>query len=323
MLRRVLGTIAVVLVLVVAAGAIFVASRQHLKFDVPYPAVEASADSSVIARGRYLVRNVAICVSCHGDPKRAADVLAGAEVPLSGGREWNIPPGQCYARNLTPDPGTGLGGVPANAIARALRYGVGHDGRALLPFMEMQGLSDEDLVAVVSYLKTQAPVRNEVPMHRFNLLGLVVRATVLANPVGPKATPLKASPRGATVENGRYIVESVALCGACHTQRDEKTGAYIGPHLGGATGLEDPSDPRRTWSPPNITSDPATGRLGRLSEDEFVARFRTGRLIQDSPMPWSNFRRMSDDDLRAIYRYLKTVTPVRRDVGPPARWVKS
>ncbi len=322
MIRRMLRVIALFIVVIVAAAAVFVASRQHLKFDMPYPAVAASTDSSVIARGRYVVRNVAICVGCHGDPKQLDAALAGAEVPLSGGREWNIPPGHFYARNLTPDPETGLGRVPADAIARALRYGVGHDGRALLPLMEMQGLSDEDLVAVVSYLKTQAPVRYAVPPHRYSVLGWIVRATILANPVGPKATPPKASPRGATVENGRYLVESVALCRACHTQRDLRTGAYTGPHLGGATGLEDPVDPRRTWSPPNITSDPATGRLARMTEDEFVGRFHTGRLIQDSPMPWSNFRRMSDEDLRAIYRYLKTVTPVRRDVGPPAAWIR-
>src|SRR6185436_15944093 len=108
----------------------------------------------------------------------------------------------------TPDAETGLGKVSDKAIARALRYGVGHDGRALLPFMEMQGLSDDDLQAVVSYLRTQAPVRNPVPPHHYTLLGKVVRATVLAKPVGPSApTPSRAA-RGASVETGRYLSES-------------------------------------------------------------------------------------------------------------------
>jgi mono/diheme cytochrome c family protein len=317
MVRRiVMASLALVAVAVVALAA-YVASRQHLRFDAPYPPVEASTDPAVIERGRYVVRDLASCAACHGDPARYQAFANGGEVPLIGGREWAIPPGRFYARNLTPDSVTGLGRAPAGAIARALRDGVGPDGRALLPFMEMQGLSDDDLAAVVSYLKTLAPVRNEVPPHAFSLMGRVVRATVLARPVGPRRAPPRIAPRGATVENGRYLVESVANCWACHTQRNMMTGAPSGPRLAGATGYEDPVDPKRTWSPPNLTGDPATGVLNRYSEDEFVARFRTGRVLPGSPMPWQNFRRLSDDDLRAIYRYLRTLPTVRRDVGPP------
>jgi hypothetical protein len=93
------------------------------------------------------------------------------------------------------------------------------------------------------------------------------------------------------------------------------TGALVGPRLGGATDFEPSAE--GSWSPPNITSDPETGRLGKLSEDDFVARFRMGRVIPHSPMPWQNFRTMHEDDLRAVYRYLKTVPAVHRDVGPP------
>src|SRR5262249_18147936 len=239
-----------------------------------------------------------------------------SDVPLSGGFRFDVPPGSFYVRNITPDSPSGLGGVSDGAIARALRYGVGHDGRALLPFMEFQGLSDEDLVAVVSYLRAQAPVRNVVPMHHYNLLGKIVRATVLARPVGPHETPLVATPHGATVENGRYLVESVALCGSCHTQRNMMTGAFTGPHLGGATGF-DKKPNGHSWSPPNLTADPTTGRVGMMTEDGFVTRFRAGRILPGSPMPWQGFRRLSEDDIRAIYRYIKTVPPAHRDVGPP------
>jgi len=186
--------------------------------------------------------------------------------------------------------------------------------------MEMQGLSEEDLVAVVSYLRTQPPVHNVVPMHHYNVLGNIVRATLLANPAGPRGTPPRETPRGATVENGRYLVESVANCGACHTQRDERTGAYTGPTLGGSTGFINGKGV--SWSPPNITSDP-TGKTGQMTEDEFVARFRAGRLLPHSPMPWQGLRNLAEDDLRAIYRYLKTVPPVHRDVGPPIVPLKS
>jgi hypothetical protein len=234
---------------------------------------------------------------------------------------FDIPPGKIYVRNITPDPTTGIGRYTDQAVARALRNGVGPDGRALLPFMEIQGLSDDDLVAVVSYLRTQPPVHHDVPMHQYNLLGSIVKATVLANPVGPHETPLKHSPRGATIENGRYLAESAALCWACHTQRNMATGALVGSRYGGAIAFEQSADHKYSWSPPNITSDP-TGRLGSMTEDEFVTRFRAGRLIEGSPMPWPSFGSMAEDDLRAIYRYLKSLPPVKRDVGPPKVEVK-
>ena len=100
------------------------------------------------------------------------------------------------------------------------------------------------------------------------------------------------------------------------------TGALTGPRFGGTTGFTEADDPGRTWSPPNITSDPETGKLGKMSEDQFVTRFRQGRLIPGSPMPWQSFARLTEDDLRSIYRYLKTVPPVKRDVGPPVVNVK-
>lgn len=321
MVRRILRAVAGVLVLALVAGAAYVASRQNLKFDAPYPEITASTDSAVVARGEYLLSAVADCQACHGDPDRRDSLPAGERLPLSGGFHWDIPPGKFYARNITPDSATGIGALSDATIARALRHGVGHDGRALLPFMEMQGLSDEDLTAVISYLRRQAPVRHLVPAHEYTLLGKVVRATLLANPVGPSGTPPKVSPRGATVENGRYLAESVSLCWACHTQRDMVSGKLVGPRYAGATGFTEASDPGHVWSPPNLTKDPATGVLGRLSEDQFVARFRAGRVLPGSPMPWEHFSRMTEDDLRAIYRFLATLPAVRRDVGPAVQAV--
>jgi mono/diheme cytochrome c family protein len=318
MLRKILISGASVLGVLIVVGAVFVSARQNLRFDdTPYPDVAASTDSAVVERGRYIVRVAAPCAGCHGDPSERAAYARGADVPLVGGVLFDIPPGQFYTRNLTSDAETGLGNVPDKAIARALRFGVGHDGRALLPFMEMQGLADDDLRAVVSYLRTQPAVRNPVPPHHYNLLGKIVRATVVSKPVGPSSTPPAQAPRGASVETGRYLVESVALCWSCHTERSQMTGALTGPRFGGTTGFKESDDHTRTWSPPNITSDRETGRLGKMSEDQFVARFRQGRLIPGSPMPWQAFSRMSEEDLRAIYRYLRSVPAVKRDVGPP------
>jgi mono/diheme cytochrome c family protein len=129
--------------------------------------------------------------------------------------------------------------------------------------------------------------------------------------VGPKTPPSPTAPHGATPENGRYLV-LVADCGGCHTQKDMKTGAAIGPDLGGATGFE--GDSTGTWSPPNITKG---GRLAQWNEDQFVARIRAGRAFPKSPMPWQFLQKLDEQDLRAIYRYLASLPPVARDVGPP------
>lgn len=319
-LLRIGRIVGLVLVLLVAGLTIYVVSRQNLKFDVPYPDVHASADSAAIARGHYLVRTVAHCAACHGDPVMSEQAMARGEsavdVPLSGGQEFELPPGTFRARNITPDPETGIGAATDGAIARALRNGVGPDGRALLPFMEVQGLSDDDLVAIVSYLRAQPPVRKPVPMHTYTLLGKVVRATVLANPVGPHETPPQVAPRGATVENGRYLAESVANCWSCHTDRSMNTGALLGPRFSGST---DMGERDKIWAPPNLTPDPKTGRLTRMTEDEFVTRMHAGRAIPGSPMPWDAYRGFDDDDLRAIYRYLMTLPPVEHDTGPAVR----
>lgn len=314
MIRRLVLGLLIVVVLGIAGLAVYVASRQNLKYDTASPAIAASTDSAVIARGHYIVRIAGPCAGCHGDMKQIDALTAGQEVPLSGGFTFDIPPGKFHVPNITSDLETGIGRIPDDRIARALRFGVKHDGRPLLPFMEFQNMSDEDLTAVISYLRTQPPVVHAIPAHEPNTLGRVVLATVLSKPVGPTGTPPATSPHGANVENGRYLVEAVSLCGSCHTQRDPATGAFTGARFTGATGMVDDFNPKRTWNPPNITKG---GKLGQLSEDEFVARIHAGRVIPGSPMPWQNYSRMADEDLRAIYQFLASMPSDTTDRGVP------
>src|SRR6187549_1116166 len=123
MLKKLLKWFGIGLLVVLVAGSAFVATRQNLKFKAPYPDVAASSDPAIIERGRYIVRDAAPCAGCHGDPTQRAAYFTGADVPLVGGFLFDIPPGQFYTRNLTPDPETGLGKVSDRAIARALRHG--------------------------------------------------------------------------------------------------------------------------------------------------------------------------------------------------------
>ena len=70
---------------------------------------------------------------------------------------------------------------------------------------------------------------------------------------------------------------------------------------------------------PNLTPDPKTGHIIHWSEDQFVMRFKAGSVYADSPMPWTEFMRMSEDDLRSIYRYLKSVEPCENYTSPVVR----
>src|SRR5688572_28548757 len=119
-------------------------------YDPGFPAIRASGDPGVIARGRYLVHGPAHCSGCHGADAARADLDASRDRPLSGGLEFHLPIGTIRAANITGDRQTGIGGMRDEEIARSLRFGVGRNGRALAPFMPFADLSDEDLTAVIS-----------------------------------------------------------------------------------------------------------------------------------------------------------------------------
>lgn len=302
----------------VAALFVTILVRWDRTFDAPYPAVAATTDSATVARGRYLAYGPAHCAACHVAPADTAALHAGAEPPLAGGYTFVIPPGTFPVPNLTPDSATGIGRRSDGELARLLRHGVRADGRTAVPFMTAQNASDEDLVALLSFLRFQPPVRHAVPDRRPNLLGKAVLAFVMT-PVGPRGTSPATAPTGATVERGEYLANGLAACVGCHTPRSTVSGAYLGPPFSGGTPEPVAGDPTRILTAPNLTPDSATGRIAAWTEDAFVARFRAGRLLRESYMPWEFFARMTDDDLRAIYRYLRTLPPVRNETGPSIR----
>ena len=290
---------------IVAGGLVVTtAVRQHRKFEAPTPNLHASADPAVIERGRYLAFGAAHCTDCHGAP--GAGDATGTETPLSGGREFHLPVGVFRVPNITTDAETGIGRYTDAEIARMLRYGVRPNGEAMLPFMPFQNLSDEDLTALLSFLRSQKPVRHAVAPHDVTVVGNVVKAFVLT-PRGPSAPPPAKVTREVSAEYGRYLANSVGNCAGCHTKIDMRTGDFIGPKFGG--GAEHPSstEPGKNFVTPNLTPDSRWGWLNGWSEDAFAARFRAGRMRQGSPMPWEAFSRMSEDDARALYRYFKSL----------------
>lgn len=306
-------------VLLIAVVVTLVEIRWDRTFDAALPELQASTDSSVIARGRYLAQGPAHCVECHSSPASAPNADPNVERALSGGRGFEIPGGMAYAPNLTNDTATGIGRLSDGQIARALRYGVGHDGRALIPYMEFQQISDSDVVALLSYLRAQPAIANAVPAHRFKFVAKALMAFVIKPPT-LEHPPLAQAPAGVGRERGEYLVNEVANCAGCHTARNQ-VGAYVGAPLAGGLAMSSEKGDGMQFVTPNLTPDANTGRIAQWSVEQFIARLRAGRIFAGSPMPWEAFSRMSDDDLRSIYAYLRSVPAVANQTGESARHV--
>lgn len=313
--RRVRLWAAAVLAPVLAAAAFLGASyaRRDRVFAAPIPEFRASGDSAVIARGRYLVHGPAHCADCHAADRDKSIVDAGGEATLSGGYALRTFLGEMRAPNITSDRATGIGSVSDGLLARFLRTGIDRHGRFGLPIMQYPGLSEGDLLAVVSYLRTLPPVTHAVPPSRYNPLGVITKAWFL-EPFAPPATPAPSRPAEPTAEWGGYLANEVATCAACHTARNMKTGEFTGPPFAGGLVFRNADDPGLVAISPNLTPDPATGVMYGWSRGDFMARMRRGNLRPWSPMPWGPFGRMSDLDLESLYLYLRSLD---RAIPPP------
>ena len=263
-----------------------------------------------LARGRYLVGGLVGCETCHspkdwkthGAPNLPGMELAGQLLPVPG------LPGTIVASNLTPDPETGAASWSDDQIARAIREGVAHDGRTIFPMMPYEGyrkLSDEDVASIVVYVRSVTPVRNPVPPTKVDFpVSYLIRGVPqpLTSPVsGP-------NPQASPAERGKYLV-SVG-CG-CHIATDRK-GPIRGLEYGGGEHLEGP------WgdvTSANITPD-ASG-ISYYDEATFIQVMRTGYVKArklSSIMPFGEFATLNDDDLKAIFAYLRTVPPVKHRI---------
>lgn len=298
---------------IIVAFVATVYALQFKSYNAPYPKITASSDSTVIARGRHIVYGAAHCNYCHVSKTDFPKSLKGELAELKGGNEFILPLGTIRTPNLTSDKETGIGNISDGEIARILRYGVYPDGKAVFDFMPFHNMSDEDLTAVISYLRTLPPVKHQVVNREMNFLGKAVMA-FLIKPVGPVGEPPKDVKIDSTSAYGKYIANSVANCVGCHTNRNMMTGEAIGPPFAGGLEMDTEEDPNIIITTPNITPDPETGRMVSWTEDIFIHRFRQGPQVPGSHMPWGAFKNMSDLELKAIYRYLQTVEPVHNEI---------
>jgi mono/diheme cytochrome c family protein len=179
MFKKILKRTALVLCLLLAGVAAATMARQHLTYEAPYPAIKASKDPAVIEKGKHLVLVSKNCVQCHSPAPDPAELLKQGKTPtLAGGKKVKTPFGTIFTTNLTPA-NSGIGSMTDVEFARVLRYGVKPNGEAVLPFMQGQNMSDQDLTAVISYLRSLKPIENKVPDHEFTILGKFARAFML------------------------------------------------------------------------------------------------------------------------------------------------
>jgi len=313
---KILKWTGIVLVVFFAGLFIFVQLTWDKKIDAPYPDIKASTDSAVIARGKYLAEGPAHCMSCHVPMDIVKDVSYGKLFPLSGGWEESIPGfGTFRAPNLTPDEETGIGKRTDAELARSIRYMVRADSKPMIPFMNYQGMSDEDLTAIISFLRSQPAVKHTVKPHEIGFMAKAVFAFGLIKAEGPKSTPPKRMEKDTTIAYGNYLANHVANCKYCHTQYDMNTGKQTGKDFAGK-GYFPANELSEGYSfiTPNLTPHPSTGVMANWSEEDFIKRFRAGRIHKISPMPWALMARMNDLELKATYRYLHSLEPVENRI---------
>jgi len=265
-----------------------------------------------LERGRYIATALSGCIYCHSSHDWNAP-----GTPLLPGKEGSgeiLPyadlPGRVVAPNLTPDPETGAGRWSDDQLARAIREGVGHDGRALFPIMpytHYRQMSDEDLASIIVYLRSLAPVRNELPKTEISFPVKYLIRTVPEPVTSPISDLPVTSP---VVVRGAYLV-SMAACSDCHTP--QKNGRDLpGMTFAGGFPL---SGPWGNVVSANITPD-ASG-ISYYDEALFLEVLHNGSVKARplSPaMPVQVYKNLRDDDLKLMFAYLGTIKPVQHRV---------
>ena len=276
------------------------------------PAIaSAQAPSAAdIARGKYIFGATGGC-GCHTVPKQA---------PNSGGRRYDGPFGTVYSSNITPDRETGIGGWTDEQIITATRLGRRPNGERLIPvhpYTVFNGMSAEDLKALVAFLRTVPPVKRanlpkkiSVPM--FESVFLPAWLTAFA----PRENPSPSAPT-AGVARGEYLVRAVGHCGECHTPRTRTMATDNTRFLAG-----NPKGPEDS-EVPNITPDKTTGLT--WSEEEIADYLGTGNkpdgdvagglMAEVIEGTLAGYKDLTRADRLAIAQFLKTIPPINNKIG--------
>ena len=270
-----------------------------------------AAEADLRERGKYVFALAGGC-GCH----------TSAEGPTNaGGRPLKTPFGTFYGTNITPDATHGIGSWTDQQLVDGIRLGIRPDGSVMspvMPYPAFNGMSDEDVSALVAYLRTFPPIAQENRPHNLSLpfsgfAHRIWRWLFFTPTVAPAQAPQ------AGIERGRYITDHIAHCQECHTPRTWwgtlDSARYMAGNPSGIDGEVTP----------NITPDQETG-LGEWSEDDMVSLLKTGFLpnmdnvqglmaLVIEGIPEGGYKDMTDADALLVARYLKTVPAVRQKIA--------
>ena len=273
----------------------------------PLTDVKFDATQQRVKRGEYLTNSILMCFTCHSPRDTTQPGFPPIEAKKGGGSIlYDTEDSRLVAPNITPDVETGAGSWTDDMFARAIREGIGHDGRALsLPmyWTSYRELSDEDLASIVVYLRSIHPVKNKLPKRRFS----PEKERELQTSSKPLLNPVEAPDLSNLVNRGRYFIKT-ADCVGCHTGWYKRNPGFFG----GGNKLERTYDSTFTFST-NITPD-ATGLQGWTPE-LFINVIKNGKGgVLDPVMPWVAYKNMTDEDLKAILMALQKLPPVNHRV---------
>ncbi len=289
----------------------------------PPPDIAVAMTPARIERGKYLFTTLLDCDGCHSERDFSR---LGGPVVVSGRGQGQVMqleglPGQVTAPNITPDKETGIGAWSDGEKIRAIREGISKDGRALFPLMPYPGyryLSDSDVQALVAYVNTLPAVRNYVPRSNISFfVAMMVRG--VPTPVPARGVP-DIDPDGGEIY-GEYLV-SIAGCEECHTQQKRGQADASMRFAGGRVF----TTPRGTVLSSNITPDKETG-IGKWDYLRFRDRMHGFRQYAEAGypnvgpdrftlMPWIAYSNIADQDLEAIFLYLRSRRAIENAVVP-------
>lgn len=308
------------ILLVLAIGVAVLLS--YVKFFLPNVGkpIELSVDKSAqtIERGKYLAHHVMVCMDCHSTRDWnffSGPPMAGTEG--KGGEKFDQQmgfPGKYIASNITP---YNLGTWTDGEILRAITSGVDKDGKALftmMPYHNFGLLDRKDIEAVIAYIRTITPIENNIEKSVSDFpMNFIINTFPL------KATFSEMPSKTNQVEYGKYLV-TASGCMDCHTKQEK--GKFIGEPFAG--GMEFKLSEHLLVRSPNITPDKETG-IGFWDQTTFISKFKAYndstikqmKVAPDglqTPMPWTMYAGMTDEDLADIYAYLQQVKSVKNQV---------
>jgi hypothetical protein len=320
-MKKILRVLLILIVVVtIITTCAFVYFNSKFPADIPVENIKVELTPERIQRGMYLANNVSMCTDCHSE--RDWNYFSGPvkeETIGSGGEMFNEPianvPGTIYSKNITP---AGISDYSDGELLRVITTGIDKNGSALfplMPYMHYRKMAREDIYSIIAYLRTLKPIANKIPERSLNF-----PMNFIVNTIPMTADLLDAIPsKGDTLEYGKYMANAAA-CIACHTQLDK--GKFVpGMEFAGGFRFQFPNGDQVFTA--NITPDVETG-IGALTKEGFIARFKSfagqnSRIPvkeheKNTVMPWTRLGGMTEEDLGAIYTYLRTVTPVKNKV---------